>query len=169
MLDADLARLYGVPTKRLNEQVRRNLGRFPADFMFQLKAEEAQQMRPQIATASRRNARFQPYAFTEHGVAMLSSVLNSQRAIDVNIAIMRAFVKLRRALSASPSLATRMRQVEERLAGHEATLGEHGQMIKEVFADIRRLMEPASGRAPRRRRTRRVRTKVVQVLTTLSN
>ncbi len=84
MFDSDLAELYGVPTKRLNEQVRRNLRRFPEDFMFQLTGGEAQPMRSQFATASRRNIRFRPFAFTQEGVAMLSSVLNSERAIQVN-------------------------------------------------------------------------------------
>jgi hypothetical protein len=92
MLDRDLAALYGVATKRLNEQVRRNLARFPDDFMFQLDAEEAEILRSQIATLKLgrgRHRKYRPYAFTEHGVAMLSSVLNSDRAIEVNIAIMR--------------------------------------------------------------------------------
>jgi len=95
MLDRDLARLYGVPTKRLNEQVRRNLRRFPNDFMFRLNAEEFKNWRSQFATsnsAEKMGLRYLPYALTEQGVAMLSSVLNSARAIEVNIAIMRAFV-----------------------------------------------------------------------------
>ena len=97
MLDADLAKLYGVPTKRLNEQVRRNLKRFPPDFMFQLTAKDADALRSQFATSktSRGGRRYAPLAFTEQGVAMLSSVLNSERSIQVNIFIMRAFVRLR--------------------------------------------------------------------------
>ncbi|MCI0642166.1 MAG: ORF6N domain-containing protein [Gemmataceae bacterium] len=92
LLDHDLAKLYGVSTKRLNEQVRRNRGRFPEDFMFQLTAHEAEALRSQIATLKKgrgQHRKFAPYAFTEQGVAMLSSVLNSERAIEVNIAIMR--------------------------------------------------------------------------------
>ena len=96
MLDNDLAELYDVPTKRLNEQVTRNIDRFPVDFMFQLTRQEADGIRSQIATASRRNIRFRPRAFTEHGILMLSSVLRSERAIHVNITIMRAFVRLPR-------------------------------------------------------------------------
>jgi hypothetical protein len=96
MLDADLAELYGVPTKRLNEAVRRNAARFPEDFMFQLTAEEAETLRSQFATSNGRGGRrYIPYAFSELGVAMLSSVLNSERAVQVNIAIMRAFARLR--------------------------------------------------------------------------
>jgi hypothetical protein len=121
MLDTDLAELYQVQTKRLNEQVRRNLGRFPSDFMFRLNSEEIEDlifqfgissMRSQFATASKRNARFLPYVFTEQGVAMLSSVLNSQRAIAVNIAIMRAFVKLRQVMSKNKSLEKEMEKLE---------------------------------------------------------
>jgi hypothetical protein len=95
LLDADLAMLYGVATKVLNQAVKRNLDRFPADFMFQLTAEEWESMRSQFVTASRRNVGALPYAFTEQGVAMLSSVLRSQRAVEVNIPIMRTFVQLR--------------------------------------------------------------------------
>src|SRR6266849_10784845 len=102
MLDSDLAELYGVATKRLNEQVRRNRARFPKDFMFQLTGKEAESLRSQNATLKKgrgRHRKYAPYAFTEQGVAMLSSVLNSERAIEVNIAIMRAFVRLREILS----------------------------------------------------------------------
>jgi hypothetical protein len=98
MLDSDLAYLYGVPTKRLNEQVRRNLNRFPKDFMFQLNQKETEFLRSQIATTkneTRGGKGYFPYAFTEHGVAMLSSVLNSPRAIEMNIYIIRAFIKMR--------------------------------------------------------------------------
>lgn len=93
MLDADLAELYGVTTKRLNEQVRRNIDRFPKDFMFQLDENELVAMRSQIATASKRNIRFLPYLFTEHGVIMAASVLNTQRAIDVSVYVVRVFVQ----------------------------------------------------------------------------
>jgi hypothetical protein len=97
MLDSDLAELYQVPTKRVNEAVRRNPTRFPADFMFQLSAEEFANLKPQIATSSLTHGgrRKPPYAFTEHGVAMLSSVLTSERAVELNILIIRAFVRLR--------------------------------------------------------------------------
>jgi hypothetical protein len=101
MLDVDLAEMYGIPTKRLNEQVKRNFKRFPVDFMFQLTQEEAEFLRSQIATSKKGSGgrRYLPLAFTELGVAMLSTVLNSERAILVNIEIMRAFVRLRQVLS----------------------------------------------------------------------
>src|SRR6266498_434189 len=101
MLDSDLAELYQVLTKNLNLAVRRNLDRFPEDFMFQLTAEEAESLRLQFATSNvgRGGRRYMPYAFTEHGVAMLSSVLNSPRAVQMNILIIRAFVKLREMLA----------------------------------------------------------------------
>jgi hypothetical protein len=100
MIDVDLADLYEVATKRLNEQVRRNRERFPKDFMFRLTKTEAEALRSQFATSNtgRGGRRYLPFAFTEQGVAMLSSVLNSERAIEVNLAIMRAFVKLRQLL-----------------------------------------------------------------------
>jgi len=141
MLDADLAELYGVTTKRLNEQVRRNLSRFPADFMFQLDAQEASALRSQFATSKkgRGGRRYLPYVFTEQGVAMLSSVLNSERAIEVNIAIMRVFVRLREMMATHKELALRLIELEERLEGHD-------EQIQNIFEAIRRLMtapEPA--------------------------
>ena len=107
MLDVDLAVLYGVTTKRLNEQVRRNRSRFPADFMFQLTSEEVKSLRSQLATSKqgRGGRRYAPYVFTEQGVAMLSTVLNSERAIHVNIEIMKAFVRLREILASHKDLA----------------------------------------------------------------
>src|ERR1700734_3892792 len=110
LLDRDLATLYGVTTKRLNEQVKRNLARFPIDFMFQLTAEEETALRSHFATskkpaASRGGRRYLPYAFTEQGVAMLSSVLSTERAVAVNIEIMRAFVRMRSVLAANKELA----------------------------------------------------------------
>jgi hypothetical protein len=158
LLDSDLADLYGVPTKRLNEQVRRNRARFPGDFMFQLTAKEtaalrsqtatASQdeagMRSQFATASRRNVRYRPFAFTEHGVAMLSSVLNSDQAIEVNIAIMRAFVKLREVLATHKDLA-------QKLADLEKKLGQHDEKFQIVFEAIRRLMAPPAEADNKRR------------------
>ena len=166
MLDKHLAELYGVTTKRLNEAVSRNLDRFPDDFMFQLSPTEHQSLRFQIGTLKRgQHPKYLPRVFTEQGVAMLSSVLRSKSAVQVNILIMRAFVNLRRALASSPSLAARMRQVEERLSGHDAALGDHARMIRAVFDDIRRLMEPVPIRKPRRRR----RARLVQVVATLRN
>ncbi len=141
MLDADLAVLYGVPTKRLAEQVRRNSVRFPADFMFRLTAVEARILRSRIATSSFGRGwggrRYAPYAFTEQGVAMLSSVLRSPRAVQVNIAIMRAFVRLRRMLTTNESLARQLDALEKK----------YDAQFKAVFDAIRQLMSPpAAGR-----------------------
>jgi hypothetical protein len=115
MLDADLAELYQAPTKRLNEAVHRNPSRFPADFMFQLTAKEAASLTSQIATSNARRGgrRYLPYAFTEHGVAMLSSVLNSDRAVQMNIVIIRAFVKLREVLAGRQELPRRLEQGDQ--------------------------------------------------------
>jgi hypothetical protein len=133
MLDSDLAELYGVTTKRLNEQVRRNLKRFPSDFMFQSSSKEAESLRSQIATSKRGGRRYLPYAFTEQGVAMLSSVLNSDRAIEVNIQIMRAFVKLREMIASNKELAKRLDELESK----------YDEQFKVVFDAIRELMAPA--------------------------
>jgi hypothetical protein len=112
LLDADLARLYGVATRALNQAVKRNLDRFPADFLFQLSEKEWEALRSQIVTASRRNVGAFPYAFTEQGVAMLSSVLRSARAVEVNIAIMRTFVQLRRLMDSNRDLARKIEAME---------------------------------------------------------
>jgi len=144
MLDKDLARLYEVSTKRLNEQVKRNKKRFPEDFMLQLTKEEADSLRSHFATlnsmkgtSSKRgkHVKYLPYAFTEQGVAMLSSVLNSERAIQVNIAIMRAFVKLRQILATHKDLAYKLNELERRIEKHDAE-------IKDIFTAIRQLMSP---------------------------
>lgn len=137
ILDADLAEMYGVPTKRLNEAVRRNATRFPEDFMFQLTAEESESLRPQIATLKTgrgRHRKYLPHVFTEQGVAMLSSVLNSERAVQVNISIMRAFVALRRAAASHAALSRRLDELERK---H----GAHDEKFKIVFRAIRELME----------------------------
>jgi hypothetical protein len=114
ILDSDLAELYGVSTKQLNQQVKRNLRRFPEDFMFKLNEREAKFLRSQFVTSkdSRGGRQYYPYAFTEQGIAMLSSVLNSERAIDANIAIMRAFVRLRQILGANKDLAEKLINME---------------------------------------------------------
>jgi len=116
MLDKDLAALYGVPTKRLNEQVQRNIDRFPSDFMFQLNDEETRVLRSQIATSKRGRGgrRYNPYVFTEQGIAMLSSVLRSKRAVQVNIAIMRTFVRLRRILADNALLRRKIESMERK-------------------------------------------------------
>jgi hypothetical protein len=134
LLDADLAELYGVQTKALTRQVKRNPKRFPADFMFQLTAAEWDALRSQIGTSNGRGGRrYTPYAFTEQGVAMLSSVLNSDRAIEVNVQIMRAFVKLRRILGTHKDLARKLNDLERR----------YDHQFAVVFDAIRQLMEPA--------------------------
>lgn len=133
MIDTDLAELYQVSTKRLNEQVCRNIKRFPEDFMFQLNYQEVALLRSQIATSKNRGGRrYRPYVFTEQGVAMLSSVLNSDRAVQVNIEIMRVFVRLRRILATHKELARKLNELESKYDGQ----------FKIVFEAIRRLMLP---------------------------
>jgi len=134
LLDAHLAALYGVTTKRLNEQVRRNRSRFPGDFMFQLTSEEVESLRSQLATSNqgRGGRRYAPYVFTEQGVAMLSTVLNSERAIRVNIEIMRAFVRLRQILASNAQLARRLDAMEKK----------YDAQFKVVFVAIRELTTP---------------------------
>lgn len=140
MLDSDLARLYGTTTKRLNEQVRRSRKRFPEDFMFRLTYQEVTALRSQIATSKGRGGRrYLPYAFTEQGVAMLSSVLNSNRAIEVNILIMRAFVKLRQLLMTHADLSRKLDVLEKR----------YDAQFRVVFDAIRELMKPPD---PKKRR-----------------
>ncbi|MCJ8290964.1 MAG: ORF6N domain-containing protein [Crocinitomicaceae bacterium] len=113
MLDFDLAELYQVETKRINEQVKRNTNRFPGDFMFQLTEDEHENLKSHFATSSWGGRRKPPYAFTEHGVLMLSSVLKSDRAVAVNIQIMRVYIELRKKLRSEESLNSRMDQIEE--------------------------------------------------------
>lgn len=139
MLDSDLAELYHVTTKRLNEQVRRNVSRFPLDFMFRLTQREYDSLRSQIATlkiGQGRHRKYLPCVFTEQGVAMLSSVLKSKRAVQANIAIMRVFVKLRRVLSTH-------RQLVQKLAEFERKLENHDGQIRSIFEVIRQLMTPS--------------------------
>jgi hypothetical protein len=119
MLDDDLAKLYDVETRRLNEQVKRNHERFPEDFMFQLTKEELENLKSQFATSSWGGRRKLPYAFTEHGVLMLSSVLNSDRAIEVNIQIMRIYSKIRQMLLTHKDILLRLEQIEQTLSGHD--------------------------------------------------
>jgi ORF6N domain len=135
MLDSDLAGLYEVDVKVLNQAVRRNIDRFPADFMFQLTAEEAELLRSQsvtLETGRGRHRKYLPYAFTEQGVAMVSSVLRSQRAVQVNIEIMRAFVRLREMMATNRDLARKLDELENR----------YDAQLKAVFDAIRQLMAP---------------------------
>ena len=140
MLDADLAKLYGVSTKVFNQAVRRNKNRFPADFAFQLTDQEFQSLRSQFVTSNTRGGRrYRPYAFAEQGVAMLASVLQSKRAVQVNIEIMRAFVRLRRMLASNEELARKVAALERK----------YDAQFKIVFDAIRELMTPPT---PKRRR-----------------
>ena len=142
MLDRDLAVPYGVPTKVLNQAVKRNKGRFPEDFMFQLNHQEANswwievvdaRLRSQNVTLKRgQHMKYRPYAFTEHGILMLSSVLNSERAIQANIAIMRAFVRLRNIVATHADLAHKLEELEKK----------YDSQFKVVFDAIRQLMAP---------------------------
>ena len=143
LLDADLATLYGVPTKGLVQAVKRNLERFPEDFMFQLSEEEFENLRSRSVTSSWGGRRYAPYAFTEQGVAMLSSVLKSPRAIAVNVEIMRAFVRLRELLASNKELARKLDALERRL-------GAHDQAIASILSAIRELMAPSVPATKRR-------------------
>ncbi len=141
MLDRDLAELYGVPTKSLNLAVKRNLDRFPEDFMFRLTHEEDEALRFQIETSkpSRGGRRYPPYAFTEQGVAMLSGVLRSPLAVQANVAIMRAFVRLRQMLAGHKELARKLDQMEKK----------YDAQFRVVFDAIRKLMSPPSPKPKR--------------------
>jgi phage regulator Rha-like protein len=140
MLDSDLAELYGVETKVLMQAMKRNMDRFPADFTFRLSRQEFRILRSQFVTSSQWGGRrYPPYAFTEEGVAMLSSVLRSERAVQVNIAIMRAFVKLREMLASNRDLARRLDEMEKK----------YDVQFKVVFDAIRELMKPPE--KPRRK------------------
>lgn len=135
ILDSDIALLYGVPTGRLNEQVKRNIDRFPQDFMFQLTKAEDESLKSQFATSKSKRGgrrRSRPYAFTEQGVAMLSSVLKSKRAIQVNIEIMRAFVRLSQMIASNSELARKIEDLEQK----------YDSQFKIVFEAIRQLMLP---------------------------
>jgi hypothetical protein len=141
MLDSDLARLYGVSTKRLNEQVKRNAERFPSDFMFQLTAAEVASLRSQIATLKSgrgSHRKYLPYVFTEHGALMLASVLNSPVAIEASLFVVRAFIRLREFVAAHKALAEKLGELEKRV-------GQHDESIRSLIVAIRQLMAtPAS-------------------------
>jgi hypothetical protein len=139
MIDVDLAELYGVPTRELNQRVQRNLKRFPKDFMFQLTKEEAKALRSQfvISKPGRGGRRYQPYVFTESGVAMLSSVLNSEHAIEVNITIMRAFIRLRQMMESNEELKRKFAAVIRKLSTHD-------KYFRVVFDELKKLTEQPS-------------------------
>jgi hypothetical protein len=136
MMDSELAEMYEVETKRLNEQVKRNLERFPEDFMFQLTDKEWENLKSQFATSSWGGRRTPPYMFTEQGVAMLSTVLNSPTAIQVNISIMRVFVKMRQ-------WATNYEDLLKKIDELNQTQGEHNKHIRNIYQIIEELVRPA--------------------------
>ena len=141
MLDSDLAELYGVETKVLVQAVKRNIDRFPKDFMFQLTADQYKILRSQFVTSNWGGRRYPPYVFTEQGVAMLSSVLKSKRAIKVNIAIMRAFVELRKFLYSNDKLAVKLNELEQET---KKRFEEHQKQISLIFEAIKQLIKDDS-------------------------
>ncbi|MGV3630973.1 MAG: ORF6N domain-containing protein [Bacteroidota bacterium] len=143
MLDADLAEMYGVETKNLKRQVKRNLPRFPQDFMFELSLEELYNLRCQIGTSSSDwgGTRYAPMAFTEQGVAMLSSVLNSETAIEVNIHIIRIFTRIRETLSSEKEILVKLERIEHRLLSQEVKNNRQDHEIGQVFKVLKSLVE----------------------------
>jgi hypothetical protein len=135
ILDTDLAELYGVTVKRLNEQIQRNRERFPSDFMFQLTANEHKALRSQIATSKkgRGGRRYPPYAFTEHGAIMAATVLNSKRAIEMSVFVVRAFVRMREMLVKNRQLAAKINELDRRLETHDTAIQDLIDAIKELM------------------------------------
>jgi hypothetical protein len=131
ILDVDLAELYSVNTKVFNQAVKRNINRFPKDFMFQLTTDESLAIRSQFVTASKRNIRYLPYAFTEHGIIMAASILNSQRAVDASVYVVRAFIKLREMIATHKELVRKLNDLEKKYDGQ----------FQMVFETIRQLIE----------------------------
>ncbi len=150
IVDVDLARIYGVPTKRLNEQVKRNLDRFPPDFLFQLTRSEVDSLRSQIATSNvgRGGRRYLPFAFTEHGAIMAANVLNSPQATQMSVFVVRAFVKMRSVLSDTKSLARKLAQLENEL---KSRLDVHETAIVEVLQRVMNMLDPPPQPEPKRR------------------
>lgn len=162
LLDSDLAFIYGVSTKRLNEQVKRNRRRFPRDFCFQLTTKEADELRSHInrepssassirshfATGSKRNIRFRPNVFTEHGAVMAANVLNSPRAMQMSIFVVRSFIRMRQAIEANVNLSSRLRDLEDKLTNR---LDSHERGIIYVLEELRKLRNPPPLPEPRKR------------------
>ncbi len=142
MLDSDLAVIYGVTTRRLNEQLRRNRSRFPSDFAFQLTADELTNLRSQIATSSHGGRRYRPWVFTEHRAIMLASVLNSQIAVQASVRVVRAFIRLREMVAANVQLASKLEELERRLDSYD-------EAIVDLFAALKELLKPSE--PPKRR------------------
>ena len=146
ILDADLATLYEVPTKRFNEAVKRNVAKFPADFMFALSATEWGALRSQIATLEPgrgQHRKYLPYVFTEHGAIMAATLLNSPRAVEVSVFVVRAFVQLREFLASNKDLARQLKALEKRI---EKKLGSHDQAIAGIIDTLRQLMSPVTAK-----------------------
>ena len=135
MLDHELAEIYQVETKTLNQAVKRNLKRFPADFMFQLSETEFAGMRSQNVTASKRNIRFRPYVFTEHGAVMLATILNSPTAVEASIVVVRAFVRMRALLALHQDLADRVEELEKVTDYHGQKFGAVSALLSEIMRD----------------------------------
>ena len=146
ILDADLAALYEVPTKQFNQAVKRNLAKFPIDFMFALTATEWQSLRSQIVTLETgpgQHRKYLPYVFTEHGAIMAATLLNSPRAVDVSVYVVRAFVQLREFVASNKDLARQLKALEQRI---EKKLGSHDQAIAGIIDTLRQLMSPATAK-----------------------
>jgi len=156
ILDSDLAALYGVPVKRLNEQVKRNAGRFPPDFAFVLTKEEGATLRSQIATLEKgpgEHRKYLPRVFTEHGALMAASVLNSPRAVQMSILVVRAFVRFRQILATNRQLAAKLDELDNKIAAHDRTIADHGKSIEShrkgivsLYAAIENLMPTLADR-----------------------
>jgi hypothetical protein len=135
IIDDILAAIYGVPTKRLNEQVKRNRDRFPEDFCFQLTRKEVNSIRSQNATASKRNVRYRPYVFTEHGAIMAANILKSKRAVNMSVFVVRAFIHFRETMITYKDLADKLKELEHKV-------GQHDEHLQEIIETIRQLMTP---------------------------
>lgn len=147
LLDADLAALYGVETRRLNEQVRRNRRRFPADFIFRLTREELENLMSQFATSRWGGRRKLPYVFTEHGAIQAATILSTRRAVEVSVYVVRAFVQLRGVLTANRELAKNLDELEARI---QRKLDTHDRVIADILDAIRQLMSPPEPKPKRR-------------------
>ncbi|HKR04719.1 MAG TPA: ORF6N domain-containing protein [Bacteroidia bacterium] len=144
MLDSDLAKMYGVKVKVLNQSVKRNMNRFPEDFMFQLLKAEHESLRSQFVTLKRgQHSKFPPYAFTEQGVAMLSSILKSETAVQVNIQIIRVFTRMRELLSSHKDVLLKLEQIEKKLLKHDHLHKKNEQELQAVFEALKQLLNPA--------------------------
>lgn len=153
LLDSDLAQLYEVETKRFNEQIKRNLSRFPADFMFTLTKEEFNPLRSHFVTSNRGGRRYLPMAFTEHGAIMAASVLNSPRAVEMSVYVVRAFVQLRAVLIDHKALAEKLAKLESRVAGHDSTLAEVINALRALMAQPQTAKRPIGFTADLDRKT----------------